>query len=154
MQVASDRYSVREGRGAIELVYGKDKELCALASLGLFGCDDAFDDRCIAIGVSLDGKIIASIVYSDYQPDISVQMSIFSLDKRWATRYNLRQLFLYPFVQLRLKRVAAMCSAQNEGVIMFLKKLGFKHEGTHPAAHHDGGAALSFGMLKSDCRWI
>lgn len=135
------------------LIYGHDKELCEWASLGLFGVPDAFDDKCKAIGV-FDGKLIAAVVYSNYQPNISIEMSIYSVDKKWATRHNLRQLFTVPFTQYNLRRIQALCSASNEGVIMFLKKLGFTHEGTHAQAHYDGGTALSFGMLRGDCRWI
>lgn len=136
------------------LVYGHDRELCTWASLGLFGEPDAFDDKTVAIGIIKNDKLIAAVIYNNYIPKISIEMSIFSVDRSWATRYNLRQLFRYPFTQLGLRRVSALCSASNEGVIMFLKKLGFQQEGRHPQARHDGGDALSFGMLKHQCKWL
>lgn len=136
------------------LVYGHNRELCAWASLGLFGEPDGFDEKAVAIGVIRDDKLIAAVIYSNYLPSISMEMSIYSIDKKWATRYNLKRLFSYPFIQLDLKRVAAMCSASNEGVVMFLKKLGFQQEGRHPQARHDGDDALSFGMLKHQCKWL
>jgi len=136
------------------LLYGHDKGLCAWASLGLFGVPNAFDEKAVAIGVVRDYRLIAAVIYNNYVPNISIEMSIYSVDSRWASRYNLKELFSYPFIQLKLKRVTALCSATNEGVIMFLTKLGFKHEGTHPEAYHGGEDALSFGMLKSNCKWI
>jgi len=136
------------------LVYGHDRELCAWASLGLFGVADAFDEKAVAIGVIRNDRLVAAVIYNNYVSNISIEMSIYSVDKKWATRYNLKQLFSYPFTQLGLRRVTALCSATNEGVIMFLKKLGFQLEGNHRMAHHDGGDALSFGMLSTECKWI
>jgi RimJ/RimL family protein N-acetyltransferase len=137
----------------VNFVFGKDKEIAEWVGIQLAKDAEAFYP-CTAIGIEKEGKLIAGVVYNNYQPELLIEMSIASLDKRWATRHTLRALFVYPFIQLNLKRVQALCSAKNEGVIMFLKKLGFTHEGTHPCGYHGGVTALSFGMLKSDCRWI
>jgi len=37
---------------------------------------------------------------------------------------------------------------------MFNKRLGFQLEGIHRQAWPMGGDALSFGMLKPECKWI
>lgn len=141
------------------LVYGKDRELCEWVGLGIFGEADAFSEMCKAIGVLRDGKIIAAVVYSDYQEDcygrpLSIELSIHSVDKRWATRHNLEAFFSYPFTQLRLGRIQTLCSAQDEGVINFNKRLGFILEGRHRKAWPLGGDALSWSMLKNECKWI
>ena len=138
----------------MRLVYGVDAGFCQWASLGLFGIPDAFDDKCRAIGVVDDDKILAAVVYSNYIPNVSIEMSVYSVDKAWCTRHNLRQLFMYVFAQMNLERVQATCSAQSEDVIAFLKRLGFQQEGYHRKAHFNGGDSLSFGMLKHECRWI
>ena len=117
------------------LIYGIDKALCEWASINLFGANDVFDDKCVAIGFANDSGLKAAVIYSNYQPNVSIEMSIYSVDKTWATRHNIRQFFMYPFIQLGLERVQATCSAQNEGVIVFLKKLGFSQEGYHRKAH-------------------
>lgn len=109
---------------------------------------------CKAIGVENNGELIAGVIYNKYEPGLLIEMSITSIDKAWCTRHNLNALFSYPFAQLQLKRVQALCSAKDEGVQMFLKRLGFAHEGTHPCAYHDGGTALSFGMLRHNCKWL
>ncbi len=142
----------------MRLVYDQSDALCRWAGLKLANDENAFQPA-VAIGVEHEGKIIASIVYNKYTTDnknqpLLIEMSIASVDKRWCTRHNLNALFYYPFAQLRLKRVQALCSAKDEGVQMFLKRLGFIYEGTHRSAYVDGGDAMTFGMLKSECRWV
>jgi RimJ/RimL family protein N-acetyltransferase len=137
----------------VTLIYGQDERVAKWVGEQLMKDAEAFTP-CRAIGIERNGGLIAGVVYNKYEPNLLIEMSIASLDKRWATRHTLRALFVYPFIQLNLKRVQALCSAKDEGVIMFLKKLGFTHEGTHPCAFDDGGTALSFGMLKHQCRWL
>lgn len=80
-------------------------------------------------------------------------MSIATIDKSWATRQNIRAFFEYPFIKLDLKRVQTLCSAEGD-TVRFNQKLGFTQEGHHRCAWHDGSDAVSFGMLKSECKWI
>lgn len=140
------------------IVYGADEAIADWVSVNLTGKKGAFTPS-RALGVLHEGNLVAGVVYNNYQETndgkpLLVEMTIYSIDKRWCSRHNLRNIFAYPFSQLRLRRVQAICSAQNEGVIMFLKRIGFTHEGTHPSAYMDGSDALSFGMLKQNCRWI
>ena len=136
------------------LVYGADKEICAWASEIIFGHSEAFDEKSIAIGVIKDGALIAAVVYNNYHKNISIEMSIASVDKRWATRHNLKAFFTYPFTQLNLGRVQTLCSSSDKGVIMFNKRLGFVPEGYHRKAWPLGGDAVSWAMLKDECRWL
>lgn len=134
------------------LIYGK--ELVQWAAQRLANKADFFDDSAVAIGVSDGGKILASVVYTDYRDEISIEMSIVSVDKKWATRHNLKAFFAYPFTQLKLKRVQAVTSVHNEGVISMLERLGFKREGLHRCAYWNGDDAYSYGMLSHECGWL
>ena len=135
------------------LVYDRQKELLEWASLQLFGEPDGWDDKAVAIGVELEGKIIAVVVYTNYHPQM-IEMHIASVDSRWASRYNLRRFFLYPFSQLGLGRVQAILAASNERAISMAKRLGFTYEGYHPQAFIGGVDAVSYGMLKHQCKWL
>jgi len=135
------------------LVYGQDDRVAEWVGKQLMKDAEAFKP-CKAIGLEKNNRLIAGVIYNKYEPGLLIEMSIASLDKSWCTRHNLKALLGYPFAQLQLKRVQALCSDKDEGVQMFLKRLGFAHEGTHPCAYHDGGTALSFGMLKHQCKWI
>jgi RimJ/RimL family protein N-acetyltransferase len=136
------------------LLYGCDKEVLEWVSWQLFKENDAFGKEDKAIGVIIENKLIAGVVYNRFVPNVSIEMSIASIDKRWATRHNLKAFFNYPFIQLGLERVQTLCSSSDEGVIMFNKRLGFKQEGLHRKAWPMGGDAISWGMLKSECKWI
>lgn len=115
------------------------------------------DAKCL--GVVVNDQIIAGIVYSNIisntnNEPLSCSMSIYSIDKKWATRHNLYELFRFPFIELGLKRVHTVCSAEKVEIMKFNKRLGFTQEGYHPMAWPMGGASVSFGMLKEDCKWI
>lgn len=142
------------------IVYDAHKELTDWVTLGVLGCTGLYENEVSkAIGHVKDGKLIAAVTYNNFRtrPDgsfLTLEMGIYTIDKRWATRQYLRAIFEYPFIQLGLERVQTACSAQNEGVIMFNKKIGFTEEGRHRQAWPLGGDSVSFGMLKSECRWL
>lgn len=136
------------------LLYGADKEVREWCSLGLYGDLDSFNEQDIAIGITKNNKLIAGVVYNNYVRNTSIEMSIYSIDKSWATRHNIKALFNYPFTQLKLRRVTALCSANERDVMKFLEKLGFKQEGIHREAHPKGGDSISYGMLRNECRYL
>ena len=142
----------------MKLLYGCDEALCEWASHGLFYSSGGFKDA-KAIGVVDDEELLAAVIYSNFITDycerpLTIEMSIYSVDKRWAKRHTLEALFRYPFIQLGLERVQTLCSAQDDGVISFNQRLGFQQEGIHRRAWHMGGDAISWSMLKHECRWI
>lgn len=136
------------------IVFDHHADVCRWASNIIFGHYDAWDEKARAMSVIENDKIIAAVVYTNWHPKLSMEMSVASIDKRWATRHNLRAFFSYPFIDLGVKRVTTLCSANEKGIIMFNKRLGFKPEGYHREAHYDGSDAVSFGMLKSECKWV
>lgn len=141
------------------ILYGANEELTDWVSLGVLGKSGLYDECSKAIGHVKDGKLIAAVTYNNFRtrPDgsfLTVEMGIYTIDKRWATRQYLRAIFEYPFVQLQLERVQTACSAQNEGVIMFNEKMGFTREGYHYKAWPLGGDSVSFGMLRENCKWL
>lgn len=136
------------------IVFDHHRDVCAWASNIIFDEYDAWDEKARAISVVNDGEIIAAVIYHNYQPRVSIDMSIASIDKRWATRHNLKAFFKYPFIELGLKRVSTLCSANDRDLIMFNKRLGFTPEGYHRSAHFDGSDSVSFGMLRKECRWL
>jgi RimJ/RimL family protein N-acetyltransferase len=137
----------------VNLVFGKDEEVGKWVAAQL-GMDDEAFYPCTAIGIEKEGKLIAGVVYNNYQPELLIEMSIASLDKRWATRHNIKAFFRYPFIQLGLERVQTLCKAADKGVVMFNKRLGFTPEGYHRKAFHGGHDAISWSMLKPECKWI
>lgn len=136
------------------LIYGADADVaCWVADL-IFDDPFAFGDKYTAIGVTDKGRLIAGVVYNNYHPEHMIEMSVASIDKKWANRHNLRAFFKYPFIDLGVKRVQTLCSAAEGDVVSFNQRLGFKKEGFHREAWPMGGDAVSFGMLKNECKWI
>ena len=145
--------------GCSKLIYGADQSVCEFVSYHIFNDFYRFGKDARAIGIMINDKIVAGVVYDDLCLDLdgrpySMESSIAAIDKRWCTKHNLRALFSYPFIQLKLDRLTVNCHSDNKGSQMFVTKLGFKKEGYHPKAWPGGGDLVSFGMIREDCRWI
>ncbi len=141
------------------IILDQHEELCKWADIGIFGFSNGYDGKSKAIGYTKDGKLVSAVIYSNFKARqdgsfYDVEMGVYSVDKSWADRYYLKTVFNYPFTQLNLGRVTTVCSAEDEEVIMFNKRLGFTQEGTHRKAWFTGCDALSFSMLKEECKWI
>ena len=141
------------------IVYEPNKELCDWASIQLFGIPNVFGENAKAIGYVLDDRLICVVVYNNYLECVDgsphqIEMSIASIDKRWANRKTLKAFFAYPFIQLKLKRVQITSKTDAEGVNFMLERLGCTKEGTHRMGYPTGEDCFSWSMLPKECRWI
>ncbi len=143
-----------------KIVRGDDEYVAAWMSNIIFGKPDVFKGEYKTLACADgDGNILAAVLYNNFchridGSPLSLEMSVASVDKRWANRHTLYAFFYYPFIQLGLDRVMTQCSAERDNVIKFNKRLGFVKEGYHRNGWILGGDSLSFGMLKEECRWI
>lgn len=156
--MAGNGYRVRGGRRPL-IIYGMNEALSDWVSMNVLGATGLYDECSKAIGNMVDGKIVAAVTFNQFRtrPDktiFTLEMGIYSCDRRWATKDFLRAVFEYPFVQLGLDRVSTACSAERPEVINFNEKLGFIREGYHRRAFPLGGDSVSFSMLKEECKWI
>lgn len=119
-----------------------------------------FGPNAVAIGVVNDtNDLVAGIVYNKYQCDqqgrpLFIEGSIASIDKSWAKRHILYEIFRYPFIHLGVKRLQATTARSNKNTRDFLQRLGFTFEGFGREAWHLGGDAAVYSMLKHECKWI
>jgi len=139
------------------ILYGADDDVSKWVALQ-FGQPEDYFNPCRAIGIIHENQLIAGVIYNNQKESQGIpymlEMTIASVDKRWCTRHNLKALFYFPFTQLGLRRVHTQCDSSDEGAWMFNKRLGFKEEGRHKAAFPSGTDAISFGMLREDCKWL
>jgi RimJ/RimL family protein N-acetyltransferase len=141
------------------IVYDRPDLMTIWVEEGIYGFSRGYDGETKAIGYTIDDKLVAAVTYSKFESRqdgsfFNLEMGVFSVDKRWCNRQYLKAVFAYPFIQLGLERVQTVCSAQEEGVVMFNKRLGFKQEGTHRKAWVTGCDALSWSMLREECKWL
>jgi RimJ/RimL family protein N-acetyltransferase len=131
----------------------------------LFGCDEAVagwvQDRiphvargfgpCAAIGVYSGNKMLAGVVYHDFQPEFgTIQISMAADNPMWSRKKHLRALLSYPFNQIGAYKVWTATPHDNEAALRVNLHIGFKKEAT--LAHHFGRRrhAVICRMLKPD----
>jgi RimJ/RimL family protein N-acetyltransferase len=135
---------------AVKLVFGRDRKVADWVGDRL---DIADFGPCTAIGVTRQGRIIAGLVYSAWRPP-TIEITIASDDKHWATRRVIRAFMRYPFVQLKCKRLTAITAVRNDPARVTLERLGFIREGLHRDWFPDDDA-ISYGLSRAAAReWI
>ncbi len=105
-----------------------------------------------AIGWERGGAMVVAVGYSNFN-GCDIEMSIYAERGQWAKPGVLKAMFDYPFNQVGCQRVTAVIAKANRKARKLVEHVGFTHEGTHPRAL-DGKTALSYGLLKENCRWI
>ncbi|AFN39134.1 acyl-CoA N-acyltransferase [Burkholderia phage BcepMigl] len=133
------------------LIYNDDDRLIAWAKecIGV----PAFRPDACAIGQERDGRLNAVVVFDGFSTvDCNIHIASDG-SSHWLTREFLTAAFAYPFIQCGLRRVTGLVPAKNVAALKFDEHLGFRREGYHPRAAHDGDL-VSLGMLREWCRFI
>lgn len=108
---------------------------------------------CTALGVVRGGHLVAGVVYYNYR-GFEIHVGAAADRASWALPKTLTTLFFYPLEQLGCVRMTAITGRNNKRTRRFLKGLGFKEEGVHLLGLDGRTDAISYGMLKKDCRWL
>lgn len=123
------------GADLTSLLYGRDEPVARWVVDHIPHVDDF--GPCVAIGVINGPKMLAGVVYHDYQPDCrTIQLSMAAASPMWARREIIRDLLEYPFKQLKVFKVWTGTPADNERALKVNKHIGFKQEAI--LAHHFG----------------
>jgi RimJ/RimL family protein N-acetyltransferase len=96
--------------------------------------------RGTAIGKISDGRLIAGVLYEDYNKQNIV--CHIAGEGNWATKEFLSAIFDYPFRQLGVKRITAPISAGNSKSINLVTEMGFELECSLKNATLDGDLHL------------
>lgn len=104
------------------------------------------------IAIECDGKLVAGMYY-DTWTGASIAMHSRVDDRTKVTREWLRQVFDYPFNQLKVKRVTGLVSSANTHAQRVNEKLGWIRETTLSDYFPDGNGIVYI-MRASDCRWL
>jgi len=83
--------------------------------------------RCKTIGViDQDGKLIAGLVYFNYDPGAAViEFGAAAVDRRWFNRVTYRRMFEYPFIECGCQMLFGRVRADNELLLSQLARLNF-----------------------------
>jgi hypothetical protein len=129
------------------VLYGADDAVRQYVSARM---DGASFGNSTALGVVRDSKLIGGVVYHDGSKD-DVRVAV-ALEP--GHFFPWRELLTYPFDKLGVIRLTALVKKQNMASRRLCEALGFKMEGVHPLAIARKYTAISYGMLKDNCRWI
>ena len=114
--------------------------------IGLYGKPSNFT----AIGLEQDGKIIAGVVYADYNGS-NITASI-AVDGRLTPEF-IWFMFYYPFMQAGAKRITACVETNNYKSQRFVEKLGFELEFSMKRAGRFGDL-LIYRMFHDNCKYL
>lgn len=109
----------------LDFVYGHDEEIVQFVAQ--FGLPSGGDfGRCKTIGViDTDGKLIAGLVYFNYDPSAAViEFGAAAIDHHWFNRATYRRMFEYPFIECGCQMLFGRVRADNE-LLSQLARLNF-----------------------------
>jgi RimJ/RimL family protein N-acetyltransferase len=107
----------------------------------------------VGIGLEKGGRLVAGVVYNDYN-GANICMHVASDgSKRWMTREYLHACFDYPFNVAGVRRITGLVGEGNTEARRFDEHLGFKLEtmlwGAHPT-----GNLMVYVMWREYCRFL
>lgn len=106
------------------------------------------------IGVIRDARIVAGVVYENWNGVHCTASLAAEPRSGWASRRVLFGLFAYPFLQLECEAITALVAASNLRALKADLAMGFKPEAVIRFAAHDGGDLIALKMFRHECRWI
>lgn len=132
------------------LVFGEDGRLLAWAGDRL-AC--VFDPGARAIGLEGGEGLRAVSVFERFtEGDCHIHIATTNTGVAMSLAFICAS-FIFPFVQLRQRRLTGLVRASNARALRFDLKLGFQIEGRLRETH-DGDDTFVLGMLRRECRFI
>lgn len=108
---------------------------------------------CLALKITLNDEIIGGVLIHTIRPEIDCWLTIYTTNKRWATRGVLRYVFGIVFNLMNCRRCSVLVSKANSASLKMCKQIGFKEEGLLRQYRDDGDDCYCLGMLKNECKW-
>jgi len=108
-------------------------------------------DRCEAIAVMSGHRIIAGVVYHDYQPAFrTIQISMAAVSPLWARKEIIAKLLQYPFEQLECYKCWTATPIDNTMAIKVNEHIGFKREAVCNSMFGKGRHGVLMRFLEPD----
>lgn len=119
----------------------------------MLGFDNSWVGDNYTIGIELEGKMIAGIIFNNYRKNCDVTLTIYSNNPRWCNKRILKYVFGVCFNKLNCRRVSVLVSKDNAKSLKLCKHLGFKVEGLLRQFRDNGEDCYFMGMLKTENKW-
>lgn len=107
-------------------------------------------DHCISN--EKDGRLLGGVIFQGFT-GASIQIHVAGFDPRWIDRDMLWMAFVYPFEQLKVKKLIGQIPSDNRKALDFNRKLGFIEE-TRVAGVYRTGDMVVMTMTREQCRWL
>jgi RimJ/RimL family protein N-acetyltransferase len=107
----------------------------------------------VALGIVRNRKIVGGAIYNEFT-GWSCAVTVFVDSPFWCKPETLCTLYTYPFCQLNCTRVEALIGRNNRKARRIMKHMGWTEEGCHPLRFNGVEDAISYGMLRQNCRWL
>lgn len=122
-----------------QLIFGHDVALAQWVFDRLPDVERYPFDTATAIGVARGERLIAAVVYHDYQPEHeNIQLSMAADSPMWADRGTIRALLHYPFRQLGCFMVYTLTPPENEMALRVNRHIGLAKKTIIPHARGRG----------------
>jgi|TARA_B110000263_G_C15066661_1_gene399985 RimJ/RimL family protein N-acetyltransferase len=123
-------------RNAPTLLYGESEEVSDWVSRHIPEVNNGFKEA-TAIGVISEGKLIAGVVYNEWQPEYkTIQLNIAATNPMWARKEVISGLLAYPFYQVDVFKCWLTIPSDNKRSLKMTDHVGFTKEGV--MAHQFG----------------
>lgn len=139
------------------VLYGASEAIVEMVRQRIPAAFDGFTPHAVGLGVVRNGLILGGVVFDQYtetEGQANIVMSGAFDSPRWASRATLRQLFIYPFIQLGCRRMTTITRADNERALKLDEGLGFKREGVLRCLYPGDVDGIVLGMLREECKWL
>jgi hypothetical protein len=102
--------------------------------------------------VTPEGNVLGGVIYDGFTGG-NIFMHQAGFDRRWLRGNMLWIVFDYPFNQLHVRKVAGTINSNNQELLDFNVRLGFKEEARIRNAYPNGDM-LVLTMAREECRWL
>lgn len=107
--------------------------------------------HCTSIGIVSGDRLIAGVLYHDYQPHFrNIQLSMAADSPMWARPGNIAALLHYPFEQLKVWMLYTVTPESNERALKVNKHIGIKRKTVLPHMFGKRKHAVLCEMTRSD----
>jgi len=108
-------------------VYDHHAHVVDFVERGIWGVPGKFAE-CASIGFADETGLVAGLIYHNYEPEHgTIELSSFSLHRRWTTKEFIRMIFEYPFDQLGVRACVARHSEKNTRAVRIWDAFGAEH---------------------------